>query len=137
MTDISVSKVVEMDLQFLEDVAAELRLARAKHAPMNSHHEAYAVILEELDEYWDEVRKQRSKRDPHAMYLELVQIAAMAARAATDLAVPAGPAEEASSSAVPTGTGRDFDPVQMADDFAVAEANRDAAAASEEEASDA
>ena len=41
---------------FLEDVAEELRRARRKHAPMHSLHEAYAVILEEMDEFWDEVR---------------------------------------------------------------------------------
>lgn len=60
------------DERFLEDVAAELEAARAKHAPMNSHHEAYAVILEELDEYWEEVRVRRERRDSQAIYLELV-----------------------------------------------------------------
>lgn len=77
------------DDQFLCEVKAELRVARTKHGPMSSHHEAYAVILEELDEYWEEVRKRRSERDPQAMRAELVQIAAMAARAATDCAVTA------------------------------------------------
>jgi hypothetical protein len=57
---------------------------------LNSHHEAYSVILEELDEYWEEVRKRRTLRDPNAMYLELVQIAAMAARAAVDCQPGAG-----------------------------------------------
>lgn len=70
---------------FLLHVGNELALARLQHAPLNSHHEAYAVILEELDEYWAEVRKRRSDRDPQAMLAELIQIAAMAARTAEDL----------------------------------------------------
>jgi hypothetical protein len=69
---------------FLADVEAELASARGEHAPLYSHHEAYAVILEELDEYWDEVRKHPSQRDPTALYAELVQIATGAARAAID-----------------------------------------------------
>jgi nickel-dependent lactate racemase len=69
---------------FLEAVADELERAQSLHAPMNSSHEAYAVILEELDEYWEEVRKRRSERRPASMWVELVQIAAMAARAAIE-----------------------------------------------------
>jgi len=71
-------------MEFLQAVARELDYARLKHAPLNSHHEAYAVILEELDEYWDEVKKRRSQRDPALMRFELIQVAAMACRAATD-----------------------------------------------------
>ena len=37
--------------------------ARTKHKPINSAHEGYAVILEELDEFWDEVKKKREMRD--------------------------------------------------------------------------
>jgi len=69
---------------FFEAVADELERAQAKHARLNSPHEAYAVILEELDEYWEEVRKRRADRRPVAMWVELVQIAAMAARAAIE-----------------------------------------------------
>lgn len=73
---------------FLAEVADELLRAQAKWAPMNSPHEAYAVILEEVDEFWAEVRKKQTEHDPVAMYEELVQIAAMAARAAVDCIVP-------------------------------------------------
>lgn len=59
--------------------------AMSKHAPMNSAHEAYAVILEELDEFWDEVKKKRSQRSEPGMCEELTQIAAMAIRAIVDL----------------------------------------------------
>lgn len=73
---------------FLDDVDREVRRAQAKWAPMNSAHEAYAVILEELDEFWAEVRKKATEYDPLAMYDELVQIAAMAARANHDVIAP-------------------------------------------------
>lgn len=72
-------------MTFLEMVEAELVRAEAMHGGMSSHHEAYAVIQEEVDEYWDQVKLKASKRDPEAMLTELVQIAAMAAKAAKHL----------------------------------------------------
>lgn len=66
-------------------VRCELDRARANHKPINSAHEGYAVILEELDEFWDEVKKKRELRDGRRMYEELVQIAAMAQRTAEDV----------------------------------------------------
>jgi hypothetical protein len=69
----------------LKLVADEIARARSMHAPMKSAHEAYAVILEEVDEFWDEVKKRRSHRDKNSMRKELVQIGAMAIRALSDL----------------------------------------------------
>ena len=67
-------------------VEAELQRARAKHQkPINSMHEGYAVIKEELDEYWDETRKQFIDRNNDAIWCELVQVGAMAQRVAEDL----------------------------------------------------
>ena len=71
--------------RFAAFVREELANARCGNKPMNSAHEAYAVILEELDEFWEEVRKKRIDRDPVKMLNELVQIAAMCQRAAEDL----------------------------------------------------
>lgn len=39
-----------------EEIAHSLKKARDKHAPMRGPHEGYAVILEELDELWDEIK---------------------------------------------------------------------------------
>jgi hypothetical protein len=79
------------DSDALAEVAVELMDARSIHEPLNSHHEAYAVILEELEEYWEEVRKRRAERDPARLREELIQIAAMAVRAAVDCqATPRG-----------------------------------------------
>ncbi len=85
------------EAKFAFKVRRELAMARGEsplytsekqrkgHAKLNSAHEAYAVILEELDEFWEQVRMKREVRDPAAMLTELVQIAAMAQRAAEDL----------------------------------------------------
>jgi hypothetical protein len=69
----------------LHQVRWELKRTQEQHAPLNSAHEAYAVILEELDEFKAEVWKKRAERNQEAMRKELVQIAAMAIRAIEDL----------------------------------------------------
>lgn len=70
---------------FAEQVQNEIALARKKHKPINSLHEGYSVILEEMDEFWDEVKKKASERDLEHAYEELIQIAAMAQRTAEDV----------------------------------------------------
>ncbi|MFB3894299.1 MAG: hypothetical protein ACE15C_20025 [Phycisphaerae bacterium] len=74
-------------MPFAELVAAELARARQKHSDMNSAHEAYAVILEELDEFWEMVKTDDHKFSDgqDRMVAELVQIAAMCQRAAEDV----------------------------------------------------
>ena len=74
-----------IDAITLNAVGDEILRARSLHKPMNSAHEAYAVILEEVDELWDEVKKKRALRSKRAMREELIQIAAMAIRAVADL----------------------------------------------------
>jgi len=68
----------------LRDIADELRKARAKWPAINSVHEGYAVILEEIEEFWTEVKRKQTEHDSDAMYAELVQVAAMAVRTASD-----------------------------------------------------
>lgn len=70
---------------FLDLVQVEVVSAQQKHQPLNSGHEAYAVILEEIDEFWLEVKKRPRNRNKQAMLEELIQIAAMCARTAFDL----------------------------------------------------
>jgi hypothetical protein len=55
-------------------ILAEYRRARLKFAPMRGPHEGYAVILEELDEAWDEIK---ANNIPMARK-EMLQVAAMA-----------------------------------------------------------
>lgn len=57
-------------------IEAEYDRARKRHAPMRGAHEGYAVLLEEMDELWEEVK--RREPDSSAMRDEAVQVAAMA-----------------------------------------------------------
>ena len=65
--------------------AAELDRAILKHAPMHSLHEGYAVILEELDELWEEVRAWQPGADLTKARKEAIQVAAMALRLVHDV----------------------------------------------------
>lgn len=77
--------------RFFNAAFNEQARAAIKHPPMQTAHEAYAVILEEVCEFWAEGCKRQ--HDPKAMYAELVQIAAMASRAAHDLKLNGGEAQ--------------------------------------------
>lgn len=69
----------------LDEVHQEIIRAKTMHpGAFNNPHEGWAVIFEELDELWDEVKKKRGGRDDAARK-EAIQIAAMAIRYATEL----------------------------------------------------
>lgn len=70
-------------LAVADAIAAEVVRAQLKHGPMKSAHEGYAVMLEELDELWDEVKKRHP--DKRMMRSEAIQIGAMAARFVLDV----------------------------------------------------
>lgn len=72
---------------FLAEVVAEYERAAQQHGPLQSAHEAYAVILEEVSEFWEEVRKKREVRDADAMRQELIQVVAMCLRTVLDLSL--------------------------------------------------
>jgi len=78
-----VQKDMSQELALAHEVARELMRARSLHSPQHGPHEGYAVILEELDELWDEVRKKQP--DLAAMREECIQIAAMAMRFVLDV----------------------------------------------------
>jgi hypothetical protein len=55
----------------------EVMRAKEKHTKdFNSHHEGYAVLKEEVDEMWEDVKKNRH---PESVQ-EAIQVAAMAIR---------------------------------------------------------
>ena len=65
-------------------VEVELARARLNNSAFNSLHEGYAVLLEELDEVWEEVKRKPSERDLNLLLSEIVQVGAMAQRLAED-----------------------------------------------------
>jgi hypothetical protein len=67
------------------DARNELYFAVDKFAPFNSAHEGFAVLKEEVDELWDEVKAKQGACDVAKMRKEAVQVAAMAMRFVLDV----------------------------------------------------
>lgn len=68
-----------------EEAFEEALNTSRKWPAMNSAHEAYAVLLEEVDELWDHVKTNQSKRNLNDMRKEAIQVAAMALRFAAEV----------------------------------------------------
>jgi len=64
-----------------EEIDDEIGRAQRHGVKFASLHEAYAVILEELDEVWDATRLKKRDRKADDLKKELVQLAAMAVKA--------------------------------------------------------
>lgn len=68
-----------------DQLGAELWNARRKFPPINSLHEGYGVICEEVKEFFDEVCLQAENRSKERTRKELLHIAVTAIRTAIDL----------------------------------------------------
>ena len=68
----------------LYEIALEYENAVGIYGKFNSPHEAYSIILEEVDELWHEIKKRKKNRTK--MRNEAKQIAAMALRFMVELA---------------------------------------------------
>jgi hypothetical protein len=69
--------------QTLIEVVDELKSATDKFGAFASAHEGWAVIREEVDELWDEVKSKNGTKE--SMRKEAIQIAAMAMRFVMDV----------------------------------------------------
>lgn len=66
-------------------IIQEFNQATKINGKFNSCHEGYAVILEELDELWDEIKKKTINRNTNKLCIEAKQTAAMAIRFMIDI----------------------------------------------------
>lgn len=69
----------------LDLICRELSRARRLYPQFHSGHEGIAVIQEEVDELWADVKASKGLRQSAAAGAEALQIAAMAIRFVTDL----------------------------------------------------
>ena len=67
--------------ELAEQIDDELSRAKVHGVEFASLHEAYAVMLEELDEIWEITRMKRRDRHAETLKHELIQLAAMAIKA--------------------------------------------------------
>ena len=66
-------------------ITEELTEATRNNGTFTCAHHGYAVMLEERDELWDEIKKKGHLRDPNVLKKEAVQVAAMAIRFIIDV----------------------------------------------------
>ena len=85
MSVIEIATVEAIDAA-LAEVRAELTAAMGAHDAMRGPHEGWAVIHEEEDELWDEVRQRHPNND--RLRSEARQVAAMAVRFMVDVTEP-------------------------------------------------
>ena len=69
--------------EIIDQVYIEYGKAEKKFGAFQTYHEGYAVILEELDELWDEIKAQEHSKEN--MRGEAIQVATMAVRFIHDL----------------------------------------------------
>lgn len=64
----------------LSAVKEEYQSAASRYPRMRSAHEGFAILREEVDELWDEIKHNDATRSHTHMKREAVQVAAMAVR---------------------------------------------------------
>lgn len=76
--------MTNIDQNILSDIYAEVMRAKSKHpGDFHNFHEAYAVLREEVDELWDDIK---ADKNPDVIRKEAIQVAAMAFRLIKELA---------------------------------------------------
>ena len=72
--------MINLGKELAQEIDDEVGRAARHGEKFASLHEAYAVILEELDEIWDETRLKRKNRSAENLRKEFIQLAAMAVK---------------------------------------------------------
>ena len=81
----SLPDLEDREYQPLKDFLAEINFGVNKFGNYRSKFEAYAVIKEEFDELWDELRTKNA--DSKRIYEEAIQVAATAYRLAEEIQI--------------------------------------------------
>jgi NTP pyrophosphatase (non-canonical NTP hydrolase) len=76
-----------MNATFAKLMDEETGRVRARKLPIKTWHEGYGLLAEEVDEFFDEVKKKTDMRDRKNALKELVQVAALCQRIAIDLSL--------------------------------------------------
>lgn len=82
---IEAAKLTEKMEAVLWEIKDECEVGIEKFQKMNSQHEGYAIIMEEMDELWSEIKKKQAEYDLPAQRKEAVQAAAMLLRIIVEL----------------------------------------------------
>ncbi|WP_158795503.1 hypothetical protein [Pedobacter sp. L105] len=78
----------EFDIQLILEIESELQSAKERFpTKLNSLHEGYAIISEEFDEFWDEIKKKEQDRDLLKLKTEGIHVIAMMIRTLQDLVI--------------------------------------------------
>lgn len=64
----------------ITEILSEYDRAMKLYPNFHSNHEGYAVIKEEIDELWDEIKKSKDVRGNDRIRKELIQVGAMVMR---------------------------------------------------------
>lgn len=70
--------------EIFDEIKEEVAIAIKKYPSFHSLHEGYAVLLEEVDELWEQVKRKQGNRNYYSVKKECIQIAAMAIRIIRD-----------------------------------------------------
>jgi len=70
----------------MKKIEMELNCAMQNYPPIRSYHEGYAVLKEELDELWDEIKKYKYNNPTNVDKIEkeAIQVAAITIRLVLD-----------------------------------------------------
>ena len=79
------TKTILIEDKLVKDILDELHRAQKHGDTFSSLHEAYGVLLEEIDEVWDITRQKKKLRSKKELREEFIQVAAMAIKALQSL----------------------------------------------------